>query len=104
MPIVVNIRKSELKKRGYTDFEDWNRYSSHLYIGRDMRFYVPGTIKSDWHNPFKGENACEKFEKYARDIFYDRLGELEGKVLGCWCHPQKCHGHILVKLYREKFS
>ena len=32
----------------------------------------------------------------------ESLIELEGKVLGCWCHPEPCHGDILVKLLREK--
>jgi hypothetical protein len=26
------------------------------------------------------------------------LKELKGKVLGCWCHPKGCHGHVLAKL------
>ena len=27
--------------------------------------------------------------------------ELDGKVLGCWCHPQPCHGHTLIQLINE---
>ena len=27
--------------------------------------------------------------------------ELTGKILGCWCNPEPCHGHVLVKLYKE---
>jgi hypothetical protein len=26
------------------------------------------------------------------------VGELKGKTLGCWCHPQACHGEFLVEL------
>ncbi|MHB8407806.1 MAG: DUF4326 domain-containing protein [Acidiferrobacterales bacterium] len=26
------------------------------------------------------------------------LGELRGKVLGCWCSPQACHGDVLEEL------
>lgn len=26
-----------------------------------------------------------------------QLVELEGKVLGCWCDPLPCHGHVLVR-------
>ena len=29
------------------------------------------------------------------------LGELRGKILGCWCKPKPCHGDILVKLVEE---
>ena len=24
-----------------------------------------------------------------------RLPQLRGKVLGCWCHPEPCHGDLL---------
>jgi hypothetical protein len=26
------------------------------------------------------------------------LSELQGKVLGCWCAPKACHGHVLAEL------
>jgi hypothetical protein len=26
------------------------------------------------------------------------LPELSGKVLGCWCKPERCHGDVLSKL------
>jgi Domain of unknown function (DUF4326) len=28
----------------------------------------------------------------------DSLHALKGKILGCWCDPQACHGHILAYL------
>lgn len=40
---IINIRKKELQKIGYKDFEDWNKNDNHVYIGRNMSFYVPGT-------------------------------------------------------------
>lgn len=30
-----------------------------------------------------------------------RLDELRGKVLGCWCHPEPCHGGVLLELVEE---
>jgi hypothetical protein len=31
------------------------------------------------------------------------LHELEGKVLGCWCKPEKsCHGDVLVELLQKR--
>jgi hypothetical protein len=42
MSSVVNIRKAILKKEGYTDFEDWAKNTDHVYIGRNMCFYVSG--------------------------------------------------------------
>lgn len=29
------------------------------------------------------------------------LPELRGKILGCWCDPLPCHGHVLVRLANE---
>lgn len=103
MASVANVRKAKLNKNGYADFKAWSSHPDHLYIGRNMTFYVPGAVKSKWHNPFKGEGACQKFEAYVRNGFlYDDLEELQGKVLGCWCHPDPCHGDVLVKLLNEK--
>lgn len=47
-PRVVCIKKAELKKRGIADFQAWDSDPNHLYIGRNMSFYVPGTLKSKW--------------------------------------------------------
>jgi len=30
------------------------------------------------------------------------LPELRGKVLGCWCVPLVCHGHVLAELANEE--
>ena len=27
-----------------------------------------------------------------------QLPELKGKVLGCWCAPEGCHGDVLAEL------
>jgi hypothetical protein len=33
-----------------------------------------------------------------------KLPTLRGKVLGCWCHPGKCHGHRIAELVNAGFS
>lgn len=108
MSKVVNIRKKELNKRGYKDFNDWNRLDNSVYIGRNMTFYVDGTEKSKWCNPFSvkkyGRDKClELYENYVRNNaeLMNSLEELRNKELGCWCHPEPCHGDILVKLLEE---
>ena len=54
MSRVINVKKNELKKLGYNDLEHWLQASpQHLYIGRDMTYYVPGATGSKWANPFK---------------------------------------------------
>ena len=31
----------------------------------------------------------------------EAIPELEGMQLGCWCKPFRCHGDILIKLFKE---
>lgn len=106
---VVNIRKGNLVKQGYKDFEDWSSKSNNLYIGRNMTFYVKGTNKSKWPNPYSvkkyGRDKCsEMYRKYileSKDLL-NSLEELRSKNLGCWCCPDKCHGDILIELLEKK--
>lgn len=113
---IVNVHKAELKKIGYSDFEHWASQKDHLYIGRNMSFYIPGAVESIWHNPYavmknnnkNNKNKCKKYtldeslEKYREHVLnsdlVNRLHELDGKILGCWCKPDRCHGDILREL------
>lgn len=77
-----------------------NKYrdSYDVYIGRG----------SDWGNPVaitndvSREDAIEAFESMlqvtidSRPDILERLEELRGKTLGCFCKPQACHGDILA--------
>lgn len=78
-----------------------------VYIGR------PGP----WGNPFshlaKGagevkvatrEEAIACYEEWLRQEpgMVERVRrELKGKVLGCWCSPQACHGDVLARLAND---
>ena len=106
---VINIRKKELQKLGYQDLEDWLKKPNHIYIGRNMSFYVKGADKSKWFNPYPvkkyGLKKClELFREYLihNTDLYNQLEELDGKILGCWCEKNKCHGDILIELLINK--
>lgn len=107
LPTVVNVKKDKLKKHGFSDFSDWNAVEGNLYIGRNMDFYVKGTKKSKWCNPFSvkkyGLDECLRlYEEHVRKNLMDSLDELrDKKELGCWCKPNQCHGDILLKLLAE---
>jgi len=108
MTTVICIRKKNLQSLGYQDLQDWLKNPNHLYIGRNMSFYVPGAVKSKWANPFSvkkyGLDQClELYEEHVKNSpeLMNDLHELDGKVLGCWCKPSKCHGDILVKLLNK---
>lgn len=70
-----------------------------VYIGRP----------SKWGNPFKltSESArgstLERYEAWLREQphLMAAIGELRGKVLGCWCAPRPCHGDVLARLADE---
>jgi hypothetical protein len=107
---VVNIRKRELQKIGFRDFEEWSSKPEHIYIGGDLSNYVAGTTRSKWSNPFsrvtvESEGSLEKYEKYIRESeLFSQLSELDGKILGCWCKPNACHGDVLIRLRNEQLS
>jgi len=61
--------------------------------------------KSDWGNPFvlpedgDRDTVCDSFAVYLerKPSLLKKLPELKGKVLGCWCHPERCHGEEIIK-------
>lgn len=109
---VVNVRIKELTKIGYTDFQHWLSDPNNVYIGRNMSFYVPGAVSSVWQNPYVvGKNKYtldESLDKYREHILksdlVNRLNELNGKTLGCWCKPNRCHGDVLKELIELRGS
>lgn len=78
-----------------------NGDSYDVYIGRagkDQDGY--------FGNPFNTgsrQQKLTKFEEYLirrieDDLEYrERVKNLDGKVLGCFCKPEPCHGDILLK-------
>ena len=105
---VVNVKKQELNKIGYANFKEWQNDTNNMYIGRNMSYYVEGTNKSKWHNPYSAkkygrEECLVMFENYIKNSpLINALEELRGKNLGCWCKPEKCHGDILLNLLNSK--
>jgi len=74
-----------------------------VYIGRRMTMGGWDLQQSKWANPFSvreygREEALRKYREYilSRDDLIADLPSLKGKVLGCWCAPEKCHGNILA--------
>lgn len=71
-----------------------------VYIGRP----------SKWGNPFvigRDGTRAQVIEKYRAFVLSSApmlaaLPELHGKILGCWCAPQSCHGDVLAELANEK--
>ena len=80
-----------------------------VYIGRPSKWGNPFSHKEGTTAKFKVNNRNEAIEAYEKWItegegkyLLNDLHELEGKILGCWCKPKRCHGDILIKLIENK--
>ena len=72
----------------------------YVYIGRGSKWGNPYLIGKDGTR----DEVIIKYEQYIRgkpELLAD-LPKLVGETLGCYCHPKKCHGDILVKLLHER--
>lgn len=75
-----------------------------VYIGR--RNTGRGLAESAFANPYRiGQdgNRAEVIQKYrswllGRQELLQRLHELRGRRLACWCSPEPCHGDVLIEL------
>lgn len=66
-----------------------------IYIGRPSKWGNPFVIGRDGTR----DQVIEKYEEYLYTSgLISQIGELKGKILGCWCSPNRCHGDILIKL------
>ena len=67
-----------------------------------------------WGNPFplhdqKDDNqrkiVIDKYREWITQgkgkYLLEKLDELKGKTLGCWCYPKPCHGNVLIELINE---
>lgn len=104
MTTIVNISKKALVAQGYRDLEHWLEDDTHVYIGRSMG-WVAGATKSEFANPYSvkefGRDGCIAAYKtwlLEQPDLRVKLESLRGKVLGCWCHPEACHGDVIVEL------
>lgn len=108
------IKADKLRKHGcpccgktFNTLLEWkNDNPHHVYIGRNMEFYVAGSVESKWKNPYPvkkfGRDGCiKKYKEYIQSTpaLMNSLGELRGCTLGCWCVPDEaCHADVLIEL------
>jgi hypothetical protein len=108
--VVASVTGDRAKQR-YLNLLAWaDLRDLYVYVGRQVRWagenpYVRGPY--DWSNPYKLGREADRAsiigryetEHLAKRLdLLSRLPELRGKVLGCWCAPQACHGDVLARL------
>ena len=78
-----------------------------VYIGRPSKWGNPFTHIKDGKTLAKyvvahREDAIKSYKEWLTQgegkYLLNDLHELKGKVLGCWCSPQSCHGDVLAEL------
>lgn len=67
--------------------------------------------KTKFGNPFEigkdgtRQEVVEKFAEWIQgqpELIQQAREELKGKVLGCWCYPELCHGDVLAALVDDQ--
>jgi len=117
---VINVRVANIRPQ-YNNLKDWMKDSNNIYIGRGFVLVIDGirfpTENSIWSNPYKideskkitRDDVIAKYRTYIiqkienDSALKDKLLQLKGKTLGCWCKPDGCHGDILIELI-DKYS
>lgn len=113
---VCNVKVKNIRPE-YDNLKEWIADSNNIYIGRKGIVFVDGErfpkYDSIWANPYKidtnndRKSVLKKYKKYIKakldqdEDLIVKLKKLQGKNLGCWCHPEACHGDILVELMDE---
>jgi hypothetical protein len=75
-----------------------------IYIGRPSKWGNPFSHKLGTLAQYKVDTREEAIECYRNYIFATpwllqaAKQELKGKILGCFCFPQSCHGEILAEV------
>lgn len=115
---VVNC-KVEFIRPLYNNLKEWTDNANNVYIGRAGVVFINSERfpkkSSIFANPFKigkdgsREEVIQKYKIYMTeklDKDKNLVGELlklKNKILGCWCCPKYCHGHVLLELI-EKYD
>ena len=98
VPNIINLNFVE-------DVEAWIK-AGGVYVGRKVDNHKLKHDGSKWGNPHTlREHKCRKkvAELYRADLLKNEermkeIGELKGKVLGCWRSPDQCHAEVLHEL------
>lgn len=94
------LRRSKKMAQPTTKVVHWKKEPYDVLITRPRKWGNPFTIGKDGNR----EEVIRKFKEWilTQPRLLNDLDELDGKVLGCWCHPKPCHGDVLIELLELK--
>jgi len=92
--------------------EDGKLIDAALIAWADQQgLMVPIDRNTDWGNPFEmpadgdRDTVCNNYAEHYlpfKPSLLKKLKTLKGKVLVCWCSPERCHGDHLAHLANEQ--
>ena len=77
-----------------------------IYVGRPSKWGNPFSHKEGTLAQFKVSSREEAVKRYrswllTQPHLLEEMIDLKGKVLGCWCKPESCHGDVLVEMLHD---
>lgn len=100
--VVASIRNGTDGRRADEALLTWAE-ANDLFVRIDRQ--------SEWGNPFEmpddgdRETVCKLFAEHYwpfKPKLREKSKKLRGKVLGCWCHPERCHGHFIAEFVNSE--
>lgn len=79
----------------------WKEDPSFVFIGRGSKWgneYSHLAQSRAKYQVATRDEAVDCFEKYQLPFLLPMIHELKGKTLVCYCHPKRCHGHVLARV------
>ena len=104
------LERAELVKAGGTVTANLKRDAALVAWATERGLAVRIDRRTRWGNPYLIERGKMKradvIAAYAQHFarlphLHRDLGTLRGKVLVCWCYPERCHGDVLIDALRS---
>lgn len=108
-PVLPGLSFEYLISSGMSDLFQWPKPETTVVNLKEEGYDVRIDRKTKWGNPYvvgrdgTREECIDKYSEWIEDQEHlmSSLHELKGKRLGCWCHPQACHGDVLARLANQ---
>lgn len=85
----------------------WKKPAGAIYVGRPTIWGNPWRVGGRAHGALGPREAVTEYERALTTgaltdregrALFDRIGELRGHDLACWCEPQQpCHADVLLR-------
>jgi hypothetical protein len=84
----------------------WARHTGRLVHIDRPSVWGNSTLLANPHDDAEREASVRKYARWftTQYALHQRLDELAGKVLLCWCSPQRCHGEVLMGMLDPQFT